>query len=124
MNRISVGTDIVEIERIRKSCQSARFMERVYSEKESALFSVKKDPYPSLAGNWAAKEAFAKALGTGVRDFELSEVSVLRDNLGAPYIELTGEALKIAKSRGLYFSVSISHSKEYATAVVIAAYDK
>lgn len=120
MGGITVGTDIVEIERIRKSCLSARFMERVYSEKEAALFSAKKDPYPSLAGNWAAKEAFGKSLGTGVRDFELCEVSVLRDNLGAPYLELSGKAKEIARSRGLDFSVSISHSKEYATAVVIA----
>lgn len=120
MNGISVGTDIVEIERIRKSCQNARFMERVYSQKEAALFSAKKDPYPSLAGNWAAKEAFGKALGTGVRDFELNEVSVLRDALGAPYLELTGKAQEIAASRGMDFSVSISHSKDHATAVVIA----
>lgn len=120
MEKFSVGTDIVEISRIRKSCQNKRFMERVYSEKEAALFLTKKDPYPSLAGNWAAKEAFSKALGTGVRGFELCEVSVLRDNSGAPYFEFTGKAKEIADSRKLDFSVSISHSKEYATAVVAA----
>lgn len=119
MNGVSVGTDIVEIDRIKKSCQSERFMQRVYSEEESALFSSKKNPYPSMAGNWAAKEAFAKCLGTGVRDFALNEVSVLRDELGCPYLKLSGSALKIAEQRRLDFSVSISHAKEYATAVVI-----
>lgn len=124
MEKFSVGTDIVEISRIRKSCQNRRFMERVYSEKEAALFLTKRDPYPSLAGNWAAKEAFSKALGTGVRGFELSDISVLRDNSGAPYFEFTGKAKEITDSRKLDFSVSISHSKEYATAVVIAFSNK
>ena len=62
--KIFVGTDLIEIERIKKSCQSRRFCERVYSEKELTLFSQKKNPYESMAGNWAAKESFAKALGT------------------------------------------------------------
>ena len=123
MAKISVGTDIVEISRIRKSCENRRFVERVYSEGESALFSLKKDPYESMAGNWAAKEAFGKCLGTGIRDFELREVSCLRDDLGCPYLELTGKAKKIAEDRGMSFSVSISHSSEYATAVVAAIYD-
>ena len=120
MKEISVGTDIIEIKRIMKSCQNRRFIERVYSEKELSLFSQKKNPYESYAGNWAVKESFGKALGTGVRDFELTEVSCLRDELGAPYLELTGHALEIAQGRQLEFSVSISHTKEYAQAVVIA----
>ena len=95
-------------------------MKRVFSEKEIAFFSKKSNPYPSMAGNWAAKEAFSKALGTGIRGFELNEVSVLRDELGAPYIELGGDALQIAESRGLEFSVSITHTKELAQAVVLA----
>ncbi len=120
MERLMVGTDIVEVERIKNSCQKERFVKRVYSEEECALFSVKKNPYESMAGNWAAKEAFGKSLGTGVRGFELYEVSVLRDELGCPYLKLTGKALEIAREKQLGFSVSISHTKEYATAVVIA----
>ena len=88
--KIFVGTDLIEIERIKKSCQSRRFCERVYSEKELTLFSQKKNPYESMAANWAAKESFAKALGTGVEGFALNEVSCLRDELGCPYLELTG----------------------------------
>lgn len=115
-----VGIDIVEIERIKKSSQKGRFMERVFSQKEVALFSTKKLPCESMAGNWAAKEAFSKALKTGVRDFSLNEISVLRDDLGAPFLELTGNAKELADSLNLDFDVSISHTKEYATAVVIA----
>ena len=59
--KIFVGTDLIEIERIKKSCQSRRFCERVYSEKALTLFSQKKNPYESMAANWAAKESFAKA---------------------------------------------------------------
>lgn len=116
----TVGTDMVEIKRLEKSSKIGNFMKRVFSEKEIAFFSKKSNPYPSMAGNWAAKEAFSKALGTGIRGFELNEVSVLRDELGAPYIELEGDALQIAESRGLEFSVSITHTKELAQAVVLA----
>ena len=119
--KIFVGTDLIEIERIKKSCQSRRFCERVYSEKELTLFSQKKNPYESMAANWAAKESFAKALGTGVEGFALNEVSCLRDELGC--LELTGNALLAAEKRGLTFAVSISHIKDIASAVVIA-YEK
>lgn len=120
MKKFSVGTDIIEIKRIAKSCENKRFIERVYSKKELSFFSKKKNPFESYAGNWAAKESFGKALGTGVRDFELTNVSCLRDEMGCPYLELTGNALEIASKNNLDFSVSISHTKEYATAVVIA----
>ncbi len=76
-----------------------------------------------MAANWAAKESFAKALGTGVEGFALNEVSCLRDELGCPYLELTGNALLAAENRGLTFAVSLSHIKDIASAVVIA-YEK
>ena len=116
----SVGIDLIEIARLKRSSNSENFMKRVFSKKEKALFLSKFNPYPSMAGNWAGKEAFSKALGTGVRDFSLNEVSVLRDELGKPYIELYGKALEIAQSRNLQFSISITHTKELAEAVVIA----
>ncbi len=76
-----------------------------------------------MAANWAAKESFAKALGTGVEGFALNEVSCLRDELGCPYLELTGNALLAAENRRLTFAVSLSHIKDIASAVVIA-YEK
>ena len=115
-----VGVDLVEIARIEKSVKSRRFTERVFSEKEIALFSSIKNALESMAGNWAAKEAFSKALGTGVRNFSLNEVSVLRDELGAPYIELTGCAKRIAEEAGLEFTVSITHTAQLAQALCIA----
>ncbi len=114
----SVGIDIIDIERIKKSTENNRFLSKVFSDKELDYFSSLKNPYPSMAGGWAAKEAFSKALGTGVRGFSLNEVSILHNVNGSPYLELSGNALKIAQ--GLSFSVSISHTDTLATAVVIA----
>lgn len=115
----SVGIDMVEIGRIKKCAESRHFVERVFSDEEQTLFASKKDPYESMAGNWAAKEAFSKALGTGVRGFALSEVSVLRNELGAPYLKLSGKAKDIAEKSGLRFSISITHTAEYAQAICI-----
>ena len=114
-----IGTDICEISRIRKSAQKESFLRHVFSEEELSFLRIKRDPAPSMAANWAAKEAFAKALGTGVRGFELRDVSVLRDELGAPYFKLSGKAAEIADSLGLTPIVSLSHSDEYAVAFVV-----
>lgn len=118
----TVGIDIVDIERIEKSASNGRFLSRVFSKKELDFFSAKKNPFPSMAGSWAAKEAFSKSLGTGLNGFSLNEVSVMRDENGKPFLELSGKALEIAKD--LSFSVSISHTAALATAVVIAYSNK
>ncbi len=74
----------------------------------------------TIAANFAAKEAFSKALGTGIRGFSLTEVSVLRNELGAPYFVFSGEAEKIVRELGLQFSVSLTHTDELAAAFVVA----
>ena len=100
-----------------------RFLTRVFSRKEILLFQRRGFNPQTVAANWAGKEAFSKALGTGLRGFAMSEVSVLRDDHGAPYFEFTGNALAIVKQRKLRFSVSLSHTDELALAFVIA-YDE
>lgn len=114
-----IGTDIVEIDRIRKSAQKERFLKHVFSSDELEFLNKKRDPAPSMAANWAAKEAFSKALGTGVRGFELYEVEVLRDELGAPFFRLSGKAEEIAQGLGIKPIVSLSHSDKYAVAFVV-----
>lgn len=111
-----IGCDMIEIERIKRSCARGRFMSFVYSKQEAELFS---GDYRRLAGNFAAKEAFGKALGTGVSGFLLSEVSVLRDERGKPYFELSGSALEIIKSRGLTAHLSLTNTDTVATAFVV-----
>lgn len=114
-----VGLDMVEIARIQRSMASPRFMERVFSPAERALFASRSFSPQTAAANFCAKEAFSKVLGTGVRGFSLAEVSLLRDELGKPYLVLEGRARELAEERRLSFSVSVTHTKGYASAVVI-----
>lgn len=112
-----IGIDIIEIERVKKSVQRESFKTRVFSPDEIKMLEQRKNKYPSYAANWAAKEAFSKALGTGVRDFSLNEAEILRDSLGKPYLKLSGNAAKAAGE--LKFDVSITHTNELAMAAVI-----
>lgn len=113
-----VGIDTVEISRIKKSLDIKGFKERVFSAEEIELINNKGLPEQSYAANFAAKEAFSKALGTGVVGFALNEISVLRDEKGAPYISLIGRAKEAAI--GLRFTVSLTHTRTDAMAIVIA----
>ena len=113
-----VGCDLCEISRIEKTDE--RFLKRCFTEKERELFKKKHNAAQTIAANFAAKEAFSKAVGTGMRDFFFNDIEVLRDGLGKPYINLYGGAkekydeLKISAS-----FVSISHTKELAMAYVV-----
>lgn len=112
---ISVGTDLIEIKRISNSMKNPSFLKHILGKDEKKGF-----PEQSVAVNFCAKEAFAKALGTGIRDFQLREVELLRDENGMPYFKFSGNALKIISKMDLKFSVSATHTKEYASVVVVA----
>lgn len=114
------GIDLTEIERIKKSCQNPRFIARVFSATEQKYFASKPNPYPSMAAAFAAKEAFSKAIGTGIRNFALAEVSVEHDLLGAPYLTFSGNAAEIVRKRKLSFSLSLTHTDTIAAAFVVA----
>lgn len=118
----NIGTDIIEISRIEKSLENPRFLEKFFSNYEKQVFLLKSFAPQTVAVNFCGKEAFSKSLGTGVSGFSLNEVSILRDDLNAPYIFLEGRAKDIAVSKNLDFKISLSHSKEYATATVISFY--
>lgn len=113
------GIDMVEVSRIQKSVEKdEKFLTRFFGATERELFNTK-NKYQRIAGNFAAKEAFSKVLGTGIVGFSLNEVQVLRNELNAPYLEFSGKALEIVKQRNLDFSVSISHTNDNAIAIVI-----
>ncbi len=121
---MKTGIDIVKISRIEKLIGDTSFTERFFSKKEQQLFAQKNFQANTIAGNFAAKEAFSKALGTGIRGFELSEISVLRDNLGKPYFEFSKKLNDTLKNSGItHIDVSISHEKEYAIASVVFVTD-
>lgn len=112
------GIDIADIGRIKKSMENPRFLEEYFSETEREYFrSVSFNPQ-SVAGAFCAKEAFSKAIGTGIRGFKLSDVSVCHDTLGKPYFKLYGEAARIAKKRKLNLTLSITHTDDIAAASV------
>ncbi len=115
-----IGTDIVEIARIKKAMEIPRFGQRVFSPRELEYFSSCHNPHQSAAANFCGKEAFGKALGTGVSGFSLVEVEIVRDTLGKPVIELSGSAKDIATKLGIEVSITLSHCKDYAVAFVIA----
>ena len=118
MEIYGIGTDIIEISRIEKAINRTKiFKEKVYSEKEIEHIEKKKNFYASYAGRFAAKEAFSKAMGTGVRGFLLKDIEILNDELGKPVVYLYNEIKKLAE--GLEIQISISHSKEYAVSTVV-----
>lgn len=116
-----IGVDIIEIERIKKSAQNKKFLERCYTHTELDMF-ISEDftNYNSLAGNFAGKESVAKVFGTGFRNFEFKDIEILRDDLGKPYVKLYGNAQKIADEMCISeILISISHDKDKAIAYSI-----
>lgn len=116
-----LGIDIIEIERIQRAREkNPRFVQRLLTETEQQQWQLRGSSDASLAGYFAAKEAVAKALGTGIR-FSWHDIEVFKDELGKPWIKLYNKGEKIAYSKGIAeILVSISHSREYAVAQAIA----
>ncbi|MBR0060930.1 MAG: holo-ACP synthase [Selenomonadaceae bacterium] len=115
-----LGTDIVEIARVEKACRRESFKTFVFTEIEQAYCESRgKNSAASYAARFAAKEAFFKALGTGIVT-RLSDVEIINDEHGAPNIFLRGKAETLAQSKGVEkISLSLSHSRDFATAVCI-----
>jgi holo-[acyl-carrier-protein] synthase len=114
-----VGIDLVEIDRIEKSIKNPRFCSRVLGVTEYSQLEMRGFPVQSIAASFSAKEAFSKAMGTGLRGFSMNEVELLRGIDGKPTLKLSGRALQFARSCKLQFSVSVTHTRAYAAAVVI-----
>ncbi len=112
-----VGIDLIEIRRVEKALQNEAFLKRAFTEEERRQACGKSK---RLVGNFAVKEAVAKALKTGFRGFELNDIEVLRDELGAPYVKLYGGALRIYEALGSKsIHVSIADIKELVTAYAV-----
>ena len=117
---LAVGVDIIEISRIETVLKrhGDRFLRRVYTEGELAYANGR---VSALAARWAAKEAAAKAFGTGIGQVSFQEIEVVCDTQGKPELVLHGEAARLAHSLHLdQFAVSLSHAADYALAFVVA----
>lgn len=117
MTFLGIGNDIIEISRIEKAITKEIFIKKVFTENEIALINEKGNKAESFAGRFSAKEAISKALGTGVRNFSLTDIEILNNDLGKPYVIFKNN---IENFNDKYFiDISISHCKDYATAVAI-----
>ena len=119
---IADGWDLIEIERIAKALQRENFCTRIYTAAELSYAESKKNQRKaaSLAAVFAAKEAVAKALGVGLGQIGWREIEVRHDELGKPFVALSGRARALAEERGVKnIHLSLSHSREYALAMVI-----
>ncbi|MGL5972197.1 MAG: holo-ACP synthase [Oscillospiraceae bacterium] len=115
---VKCGTDIIEIDRIYKACRNVKFLTKNFTENELKLFDSKKaNKYQTIAGNFAVKEALAKAIGTGFNGFNLIDIEVLRDIRGKPFLNVSS---KIKNKIDKYFlDISISNNKKDAIAFVV-----
>lgn len=119
---IGIGIDLIEYSRIKNLAQLEKFVQKHFTLEEQKLFDTKKNNayFKTIANCFAAKEAFSKALGTGVRNFSLNEVEVLRDELGKPFINLYENAKDVfEKHNGKKIFVSITDTDIYSSAFVI-----
>ena len=120
---LGIGTDIIEVARVKRALAQKGFKEKVYSEKEIE-YCERDENGLRFAARYAAKEAFAKAMGTGwLSEVEINAVEVLNDEKGKPFIFLSGKALEIFRvMNGGVIQVSLSHIKEAAIAFVVVEY--
>ena len=123
MQIVGLGTDIVEVDRIRKVLAGFddHFKERLCTPNEWAAAGGLKDPATYFAGRWAAKEAAAKALGCGIGEkCALTDIEIVNDPCGRPVMSFSGMAeITAAELKVADIKVSISHEKHYAAATVI-----
>jgi len=118
---IAVGVDLVEISRIQAVVErfGERFLRRVFTEGELAYAQGR---LSALAARWAAKEATAKALGTGIGRVGFREIEVVCDVQGRPELVLHGNAARQAARLNLdQFALSLSHAADYALAFVVGS---
>lgn len=118
---LGTGIDIVDNERIRKWLDDDLILQRYFSSDEIAYVrSKKQSAAASLAARFAAKEAFGKALGTGLHGISLKDIEVVPDKNGKPELKLTGSALRVfeAGGGGTVF-LSLSHDSVFSIAQVI-----
>ena len=123
MSIFGIGTDIVSIDRMKKSLKNKKFIKRVFNDQEILKCKKIKDFNNCFAKRFAAKEAFSKALGTGISSgIKFNEIIVLNKKSGKPFINLVGATKQVLKKKfkgkKSKISLSLSDEKKYAVAFV------
>ena len=114
MEILGIGTDIIEISRIKEDMEKyPSFLEKIFCDDEIKYIKRKKNPYQTATGYFCAKEAVSKALGTGFNGLLHKDIYVFNDEKGKPCV-------KVEKYPDISFMLTISHCNEYATATAMA----
>ena len=117
INNLFIGTDIVEIERIKNSIDKygLKFIEKIYTPREIKYCQNKKNCYPHFAARFAAKESIKKAIFSSkiINQIDFKSIEIVNDSHGVPIVKIN-EALKIKNPQ-----LSISHEKKYAVAFAL-----
>mgnify|MGYP002622199752 CR=1 FL=1 len=124
MSVFGIGIDVVEVSRIARMIEEygVRFAEKVFTPGEREYCESASRPALHYAARFSAKEAVAKALGTGIgADLEWLDMEVRRRESGAPQLVLSGSGLRFAEANGIVkVMISLTHAKEYAAANAVA----
>jgi holo-[acyl-carrier protein] synthase len=124
MKILGIGVDIIQNKRIKASIRNHKFKDRIFSSKELKLSSYSKNKIGFFSKRFAAKEAFAKALGTGFRNnLNFKDIEIMNDKLGKPYYAKSKKIINIVRKefrvKNFNCFLSISDEKEYSTAFAI-----
>jgi holo-[acyl-carrier protein] synthase len=124
MKILGIGIDIVENSRIAKLLKNKLFIKRIFSNSEISIGNKIKDKKSYYSKRFAAKEAFAKSIGTGFRDnLNFNDISIVNDKLGKPSFVVNEKIKRIVKKQfkitSFNFFLSISDEKKYSVAYVI-----
>ncbi|MCK6600679.1 MAG: holo-ACP synthase [Bacteroidetes bacterium] len=115
-----LGIDLIEIERVERAVRlyGDRFLTRIFTPSEIAYCQTKPNPYPHYAARFAVKEAFSKALGTGIGEaLTWKDIEVAREFSGKPSVLLSDRVRNQFPHKSI--QISLSHTHQYAAAVVI-----
>ena len=124
MKILGIGVDIVENKRIKKSIKNDKFKKRIYSQKELELSTLTINKTSFFSKRFAAKEAFAKAMGTGfINNLNFKDIEIINDKFGKPYYAKNKKITRIVQKnfnvKNFICFLSISDEKEYSTAFTI-----
>ncbi len=125
MTVVGIGTDLVDIERMRSIIgRRPRFVERVFTPNERLYCQATRDPSERFAARFAAKEAVLKTLGVGLGGADFGDIEVVRLPSGQPELRITGRAAALAAERGIVrWLITLSHAENLAQAFVIGLSD-
>jgi holo-[acyl-carrier protein] synthase len=124
MKTVGIGVDIVDNKRFKNLIKDNRFINRIYSKKEISASKKKLNKINFFSNRFAAKESFAKALGTGFRNkLNFKDIEIVNDNLGKPFYLINNKIKKIIKKNkkiaNFELFLSISDEKDYSVAFTI-----